>query len=233
MRSSRVVLTRGKQEIILRGMIHIGPLKFYEEINREIYEAVRNGHLILYEGIGTWPTIPLTKNGKQIIKLLWRYFRICSAFAEVVDLKTQGQLIQYPLNAVRADVSLDELADLLDKNGFRCDLLFYLSKQIAFRKKIKNKLRKKFIKQGLIHPVIDGLATGRRAADGSNLWRKAIPIVLNYRNKYAVATIEQYDGYNIYLNYGQSHIRGLVKLLKQNGWTVKERQYLDMAKLYL
>ena len=58
-----------------------------------------------------------------------------------------------------------------------------------------------------------------------------MPVILGYRNEVAVAKIRAHsNGRNIFVHYGEKHIKGLVSLLRQDGWVVKETTYTDLAE---
>lgn len=232
MRLSRVILMRGNQETILQGMVHIAPNKLYEVLQSDVDLAIKNNYKIFFEGVRKSPTKRAsTSNESKIKKFFLLLFDLCPVFAETLGISLQKEKIAYPKNAINADITFAELTKQLDKNGFRCDFLLWLF-TIFPKRELKEKLEEEFTKGGSFNALMN---KSKKWSFGKFvfwfLFRKAMPIILGYRNEVAIAKIRaHHNGHNIFIHYGEKHVKGLVDLLQQDGWVVKETTYTDLAE---
>lgn len=232
MRLSRVVLTRGNQEAVLQGMIHIAPDKLYEVLQSDVDWAAKNDYQVFFEGVKKDPPERAsTTNESKIKKFFLFLFELCPVFAAALGISLQKDKIAYPKDAINADITFAEFTKQLDRNGFRCNLLLWLFTLFS-KEELKKKVEKEFTKRGGLNALMDSSdkwSFGKLV--GWLLLRKAMPIILDYRNKVAVAHVQACsNGRNIFIHYGEKHIKGLMSLLRQDGWVVKKTTYKDLAE---
>lgn len=232
MRLSRVVLKRGSQLAVLQGMIHIGPDKLYELLQGDVDWATRNNYQIFFEGVKKDPPKRAsTANESKIKKFFLFLFDLYPVFAAVLGISLQKEKIAYPQSAINADITFVEFIKQLDNNGFRCNFLLQLFSFLG-KKELKKKFEDEFIKRGGFNALMN--SHERWSFSKLVAWflfRKAMPIILDYRNKVAVAKVRAHcGGRNIFIHYGEKHIKGLVNLLRQDGWVVKETTHTDLAE---
>ncbi len=232
MRLSRVVLVRGNQEAVLQGMIHIAPDKLYEVLQYDVDWATKNDYQIFFEGVKKDPSKKaLTTNESKIKKFFLFLLDLCPIIAEALGISLQKEKIVYPKNAINADITFAEFTRELDKNGFRCSFLLWLF-TIVPKKELKKKFKDEFVNSGGLNAL---MKSSERWSFGKLvalfLFRKAMPVILGYRNEVAVAKIRAHsNGRNIFIHYGEKHVKGLVSLLRKDGWVVKEITYTDLVE---
>ena len=232
MRLSRVVLKRGDKEAVLQGMIHIGPDNLYKLLQNDIDWATKNDYQIFFEGVKKDPSKrAATTNESKIKKFFLFLFDLCPVFAAALGISLQKDKIVYPQSAINADITFAEFTRKLDKNGFRCSFLLWLF-TIVPKKELEKKLKDEFVNRGGLSALIDGSEKWYfKRLIAWFLFRKAMPVILDYRNKVAIAKVRTHcSGCNVFIHYGEKHIKGLVSLLRQDGWVVKETIYTDLAE---
>lgn len=236
MRLSRVVLTRGNQEAVLQGMIHIALDKLYEVFQGDVDWATKNNYQVFFEGVKKEPRKRAsTTNESRIKKFFLFLFDLYPVFAAALGISLQKEKIVYPKDAINADITFAEFTKQLDRNGFRCNLLLSILTLLG-KKELKKIVKEKFAKSGGLSALMN--SSGRWSFRWSFsklvawfLMRKAMPIILDYRNGVAVAKVRAHsNGRNIFIHYGEKHVKGLVGLLRQDGWVVKEATYTDLAE---
>lgn len=232
MRLSRVVLKRGDQEAVLQGMIHIAPDKLYGAIQGDVDLAVKNGYKIFFEGVKKEPLEKaLSNNEDKIREFFLLLFDLLPFFAAALGVSLQKDKIRYPKDAINADITFAELTKQLDRNGFRCGLFLWLFTSFP-EEELKKVMEKEFAKMGGLNAIMD--SSDRWSFINLITWfffRKAMPIILDYRNEVALAKVRAHlNGRSIFLHYGEKHINGLMGLFKRDGWAVKEVSYIDLAK---
>ena len=227
---SKTFLTRGNQKAVLQGMIHIGPDKLYEMLQYDINLATENGYQIFFEGVKKYPTErKLNQNEKNIQKFFMFLFDLYPVFAESLGISTQKEKIKYPEGAVNADITFDTLTQKLDENGFKCKSILKIFSNI-------NQEEMKEIKEYLTEK--DNL---KKLMDSSKKWsfsklifwfifRKAMPIILDHRNQVVAEKIKIYSNKDIFIHYGEKHVRGILKLLKRDGWVVNTTTYTEIEE---
>jgi len=217
-------------------MIHIAPAKLYEKFQREIDWATANDYHVFFEGVRGAHDPPeriFTRNERKIRQFFLLVLDLYPIFAEALGISLQKEKIVYPRDASNADVTFVEFVKQLDKNGFRCNFLFWLFSLIP-KEKLKKALEEDAPAGGLnaLMDRAEKRSFGASVADF--LMRKATPIIRDYRNEVAVAHIRaRAQGRNIFIHYGEKHIEGLVHLLVGEGFVVKETTHIDLAECCL
>lgn len=211
-------------------MIHVAPPQLYEVLQKDLDWAIKHNYQIFFERVKKDPvTRMLTRNQEKIKKFLSLLLGLYPVLAARFGIATQKEKIAYPEDAINADITLDELVEKLDENGFRCDFLLWFFANLD--EAVKAEVKKKLSTPRSFNAAMDN--SEKRSLNklvGWFFFRKAIPIILDYRNGVAVAKIrENSDGRNIFIHYGEKHIKGLVGLLEKDGWVVKETTYTDLA----
>jgi hypothetical protein len=213
-------------------MIHIAPDGLYKVLQQDVDWAVGNNYQVFFEGVKKDPPKKAsTSNESKIKKFFLFLLDLYPVFAAALGISLQQKKIVYPKDAVNADITFAELARELDKNGFRCNFLLWFF-SIVPKKKLKKAVGDAFAKHGDLNATMDSLQ--KRLFSKFVAWfllRKAFPIILGYRNEVAVAKVRAHsNGCNVFIHYGERHINGLVRLLKKDGWAVKETSHIDLAE---
>lgn len=232
MRLSRVVLTRGSQKAVLQGMIHIAPDKLYEVLQRDVDWAISHNYQVFFEGVKKGPPKRASTTNESAIKKFFLFlFDLYPVLAAALGISLQKEKIAYPKDAINADITFAEFTQRLDRNGFKCSFLLWLFELIG-KKELKKSVNEEFAKSGGLNALMNSSDKWSfNKLIGWFLFRKAMPIILDYRNKVAVAKVRAHsNGRNIFIHYGEKHVKGLVRLLRQNGWVVKETTYTDLAE---
>ncbi len=234
MNLSRVTLERGEQKAVLQGMIHVGPEELYSALQSDVDWATRNGYQVFFEGVRKNPTRKASSpNEREIRKFFTILLELYPAAAQSLGISLQKEKIAYPPNAINADITFAELTKRLDLNGFRCNLILRLFKFIG-KKELKEVVQDVFSQKGGLNAVLD--KSERWSFSRLFKWlvfRKADPVIIDYRNEVAVKTIRSHSHkQNVFIHYGEKHVPGLVRLLRSDGWVVKETTYTDLAKFF-
>ena len=220
---------RGCQEAVLQGMIHIAPKELYEVLQKDLDRAVRNDSQVFFEGLKRGLPRKVTPGERKIKDFFLLLFDLYPVFAAGLGISSQKEEIAYPKDAICADITFDQFIRLLYENGFRCNLFWWLL-TLPNKEELKKKMEDDFTKEGGLNALMD--RSERWSFSRLFVWfffRKAMPIILGYRNEVAVAMIRAHsDGRDIYIHYGEKHVEGLVRLLKRDGWVVKKTTYIDL-----
>ncbi|MCX6714237.1 MAG: hypothetical protein NTX72_00280 [Candidatus Uhrbacteria bacterium] len=235
MRLSRVVLTRGTQQAILQGMIHVGPQKLYDTVQKDMDQAAQSGYQVVFEGVRkSLPgKIVFSSNAKKIKLFLETLFKLYPVLASTFGVSTQK--IKYPKRAINADTDLDDVVKRLDRNKFRCNFLLFII-QIFFKMESERTEEEK--KKDAKDWKTEMNRSDKSLTSKFFAWlffRKAMPIILDYRNEVAVRKMRSYDQFtkstrNYFILYGDRHVKGLVRLLQKEGWVVAKTTYTDLAE---
>ncbi len=62
------------------------------------------------------------------------------------------------------------------------------------------------------------------------IFRKAMPVILDHRNQIVAEKIKIYSNKDIFIHYGEKHVKGILKLLKRDGWVVNTTTYTEIAE---
>lgn len=232
MRLSRVILEKEDKIAVLQGMIHIGPDSLYKHLQGDVDWAVNNNYQIFFEGVKKDPPKrATTTNEVKIKKFFSLLFDLYPVFAAAFGISLQKEKIAYPKDAINADITFAELTRKLDENGFSCNLLLWLLTVLP-KEELKKTVKKEFARIGNLNTLMnnsDRWSLGKFVA--WFLFRKATPIILDYRNEVAIAKVRAHsNGRNTFIHYGEKHIRGLINLLKKDGWRVRETTHIDLAQ---
>ncbi len=233
MRLSRVTLEKQGKLAILQGMIHIGPDSLYESLQKDIDWAVGNNYQVFFEGTKKNPSEKTsTDNESRIEKLFLLLFDLYPIFGGVLGISLQQDKIAYPKDAINADITFGELIRRLDENGFSCNLLFSLFTLLS-KEDLEKVMKEDFAKRDLDTLMNDSGRGFLGKFLGWFFFRKAYPILLDYRNEVAIDKVKKHsNGQNAFIHYGEKHINGLTDLLKNDGWVVKETTYLNLAEFH-
>lgn len=232
MHLSRVVLKRESQEMVLQGMIHVGPDKLYEKLQRDVDWATKDNYQIFFEGVEKSPSKrTLTNSESKIKKFFMLLFDLYPFFAEGLGVSIQKEGVTYPKDAINADITFTEFIKQLDKNGFRCNFMLWLLTRLP-KRKLKKSIKENLAKYDSLNDLMD--KSEKWSLSKLIVWflfRKATPIILDYRNKLAVAKIKaNSNGRNVFMHYGEKHIKGLVGLLRKEGWVIVKTTHTDLAE---
>ncbi len=232
MHLSKYVFRRGNQNLVLQGMIHIGPEGLYRKHQEDLDNHLKEGYEVFFEGVRGYPNLQIKASACE--REIARYFRIIfdlyPVFAAVWGFQLQRKNIRYPLDAVNADISFAEMVRLLKEGGFKCGFIVRI-----FEAALKDKGYREQLKDNLAK--VDPFKKPRKGLSYFFTWliilRKLVPVIIGYRNKVAVDIIERYSArenlQNIFVHYGEGHIPGMIKLLEGKGWRLVSLSRLDLA----
>ena len=219
-----IIQKRGRQGIIW-GTLHRAKKEDYAPVQADIDRVHKNRGLILSEGVFREKHSPLSKNGRRLRHLM------CGRLANqlhIQNAKTRGETyeklaIRFPIDPMKADLSVEEIADRCDKAGIRFStieyILFFVWRDRQSRHRISKAIN--FLLEGprlkLFGPIAEYFI-GRVL----NIRMRAIHESLAWRNEAAVSAIEQADpAKNFVLLYGSGHVDEIVRLLKEKGWKIR------------
>jgi hypothetical protein len=230
MRLSRVVLTKGNQEAILQGMRHAGPRPAYEKLQRDLDRAAADGYVIFYEGMDAEvDEPPRTPNEAKIRKFFDLVFSLDMSSPGDLGYTSQLYDINYPEDAINADMTNGEFMRRLDERGFTCDLLLSAVETVN-KQNVQRKVRA-YLEEADRESV--NLNDSRSLIGKAVTWlmfRKVDAVALDERNALVVAMIrERANGRNVYVHYGNQHLKGMVALMKRDGWKVKTFTEVDWS----
>ena len=232
MKLSKVTLEKQDRLAVLQGMIHIGPDVLYRHLQDDVDWAISNNYQVFFEGVKKDPPKRAsTVNEGKIKKFFSLLLDLYPVFAAALGVSLQKEKIAYPKDAVNADITFAEFTKQLDGSGFRCNFLLWLFTVVG-KEELEKKVREEFAKSGGLNVLMN---RSERWSFGNLIawfwFRKAMPVILDYRNEVAVEKVRAHsNGRNIFIHYGEKHIKGLVDLLQQDGWVVKETTHTDLAR---
>lgn len=224
----RIVLQRGKQQLILRCTIHGGKKEAYEELREEMNDLRKLEFIVLAERVRGKIAPDATKNEKRIAELLKLGFSLIPKAAAESNLTSQKHSIKYPDGVIYADITFAECVNWLHNRGLkvRCWVLPLLKSpagqeclneitkmQLLKANGQKSKLSFWFMARNYFRAIL--LMIGLIGL------QRYLNELVEYRNKVAVARIELYrdnPDAKILLHYGRKHKLGLLKLLQAKGW---------------
>lgn len=222
------MLTKDGRKLILQGMIHVAPVEVYRLLQDDMNNKVNEGYKVFFEGIRDYPKLrsQASEREHEIAEFFKTIFDIYPILAIIWGFELQKKQIKYPEDAINADISFKELARLLAESGFKGGFI----KQVLKDKKIKERVKRDLSKE-------DPFKKRRKGFLDFFLWffffRKLDPIILDYRNKITIITIERYsasrDLQKIFIHYGEQHVPGMIDLLKNKGWKLASVSKLDLS----
>ncbi len=259
MKLSKVKMVKDGNTIVLRGMVHVAPEVLYQRIQKELDVYVSQGFVIFAEGIKNYE--PNVKDNNKNIEYASSFFdgvfKLYPDVASFLGVVEQKKNIKYPDNVVSPDLEYSELLQLFGKKEVNCESLALLFDWLGkdsnnlFREIIYQEIKimvmsnsPKFVRKvGSIFRVLKTLIKYRDTVhelerfDKSSVGLKSTlsvldSIIVGYRDKLAVDSINNYKESNkIYVLYGQGHVKGIVKGLKEYGWRVVSHSHLKVRAI--
>jgi len=223
---SKVILEkacgRKKRVAVVRGVEHVAPEEQFRALQEEMEQTVEKGSVVFYEGVSSAPHIPVpTKNGRRLeIFFGQMIIKGYKAMAAKKGLVVQNNTLRFTeLHAVKADMTLQEFVNFLDKEGVRCSRLLCWMFELAFKLEGAPRWVSFFDKMS---GELLGRAVGRYIKRScAVIFKQAEPILYGRRNEIIFAQVKELGGKNdLYLVYGNKHIPGIVKLFEEDGWGV-------------
>lgn len=235
MHLSKCVLVRGDQELILQGMVHVAPTELYGLLQEEMNNKVNEGYKVFFEGVRDYPRLQPKASDREyeIAEFFGIIFNLCPLLASAWGFGIQKENIKYPEDAINADITFKELVRQLKEKRFRCGFILRTLKKAMEEEKFKEELGEK-VKRVLFE---ENPKKQRKGFSYFPLWlfifRKINPIILDYRNRIAIDMIERCGTsknlLKILVYYGEGHIAGMIKLLKEEGWKLASSSKLDTS----
>lgn len=229
---SQISLTRDGQLAVLQGMIHVGPDALYAEFQRDVNRAAKAGFLVFFEGtrrVDNDP--PRSYNEKEIQDCFVALVDMYPLLAHALGVTWQKKDIIYPADAINADITFGEMTRELDRRGFRCTTLLHLLNHTT--EDMREELKRRFAEMSFRDFIEESEKWSIDAVLGKLFawWhlRRAMPVILDYRNEAAVTCIErEARGRDVFVHYGEAHIKGMTKLFMERGWRVHRRSVIDL-----
>jgi len=223
MKLTNTILTKENKTIELQGMIHISTSNFYQ-MQQQIIDKLEQT-IIFYEGVKKkeeLKNLNFNENQKIIEKFFLSLFNFLPQLANKIGFSFQKDALKYPKNAINADISFEELILKLDEVNYRPEKSLKMLEEIKDNDEIVKKIQKSLEKMlngkfSILSKIfIKFFSFGKFAS-----------IVLHYRNKVAVDIIEKELEKNkiekAFVHYGEAHISGIKKLLKERGWKIVKK----------
>lgn len=222
--------------MIIQGVIHAAPRKVYALLSKDMDEKIRNGFVVFYEGIDSSEELRegASKREKDIYDLLNLLFELTPAAAEGLRLSEQNDDLEYPENAINADIAIGEAVKELYKRKFKCHLIVQILK-IALNEENggRERLVEKFSKERPVGILKFTATKIYRLFVWITLDLPAFPVLVDFRNKRAIDIIEssrkEIKFKDSILYYGSGHIPGMAKILEKNGWTPVSSQRIKLV----
>lgn len=216
---NRYTLTNGEKTIIFQEMRHIARGSFYENVHNHILEKKDKGYLYLYEGIFD------IENAGQY------YSNVDIVFTGDKIMKQPINIGDISKNAINADIVYSVIDQKIEEK--------IKEKNKEIEKENKNRLIKKetisFFDTDFGKSLREGMQIDMIAYTEKKLY--SIRFLDNLKNKYGIS-LQNTDGFddfviidkrnakvieevynsnvnNIYIQYGQDHFKGILKLLKE------------------
>ncbi|MCI0532937.1 hypothetical protein L0Y49_01815 [bacterium] len=214
----RVMLELWGRRVILHGSVHVGPRRFYEAIQELAFRLERENYAILYEDIidigGGHP--PRTKNEERLRICFGAILVLYKAVAKKKNLETQEEALAYPHSASVVDMRFSDFTAMLDEAGVTCRaMLLYLNCALRIMSPAR-------VFESVVFSIL-----------WFQLLRRAEPVLMGYRNRAVYEKIENDPlSKNAFVIYGDAHIPGIVSLLSESGWEVKERVRIALDEYY-
>jgi len=228
----QATLSNGHKTIIFQGMAHVGSETFYKTVVYDLQHAIADGYVIYYEGVkpdpggDAWFSKTLAGGGD----LNSRYKdlgKVCGlAFQGEYFQLLAGDIREHPDRHVAADVSTLEMKQEYER-------LIASDKSFAEKaRKAADEERKdakgadvsaKFLNwaqdgnprhQSLAGVVCRGVMTIALTPNANKKPGDLDPLLLDYRNRVLVSRILADPRPRIYVNYGEDHLPGVLKMLQ-------------------
>lgn len=239
MKLTKIVLSRDNQRCVLQGMIHIGPASLYQALQKDLDRAISEGFVVFFEGVRGFPELMVgyTQEEVRIRDFFQFLFDLYPELADVFGFVLQKKHIRYPSNAINADLAFGEVVLELYIRGLENSFLLLLLEKRKLRQKIKEEIKKtKSMSREEANRRMNPLAAKapiHMQLLSRLLMRRLNSVILRLRNEVIVEVLEQHfseDGIQkTFVHYGEAHIKGIVKHLKKNGWSIIQKSILDLA----
>lgn len=231
MRLSRIVLARGNQKVVLRGMVHVGPSAMYSFISAEMDDEVQKGAKVLFEGVNRKPIgRELWLREEKIVRIVLRWMMgIYPLLADALGFALQKGSVVYGKDATNVDCSMNELAQCIARNAYKPFAKMWQMResreqmQVILGNPVVHRLIRRFYFMA-DSPFLRVLRTMR--------FGNSMKFIIEMRNQLVVDAVSEIQG-DTYVHYGQAHIKGIVSGLKKNGYQVIERSFLNVKEFDL
>jgi len=211
----KITLQKGNQIIVLQGMLHVAPESFYNKVIHEKSIYKKNDYLTFYELIKSKEINQekyIKYSIKKIIKRLdWKNE---NSFEEIQD-------------GFNLDISMTEFNNLAKIYGLT-------NKLTSFEQSLKNQgltqEKEGFIDTINIPKPIYKMYLKHNWIVVNQLVNKGEfynDIIIQYRNQKVVNHLVNIEE-NAYITYGQSHLKGIVHLLVNKGFVVKNKEKINL-----
>ena len=214
--SDIVYLQKDNKKIVLIGTIHISNNADYYNNISKLNNIYKDQNYKLY-----YETLKYNENAsdytKQNMMDLEETFLI---FTKAGKLKQQHDYLNYSEEDKNADIDILQLEKM---NGIK-----EIKKITSYNHLIKsNNLNTKqnektflnyYFEEGLKYYVRSSLISGLYINRFSDINKKRFDIILKERNKALINSIDYNE--NAVINYGDSHLSGIIQLLEKKGYTV-------------
>jgi hypothetical protein len=219
MNLTNLILSKDGKTIELQGMIHICEPEFYKIQQNKIDQLKET--IVFYEGVKKKnENKSFTESQEKIKEFFLLLFEIFPLVAKGNGLIFQKDAIKYPNESINADISFEDLILKLDEKKFNPTSSIKIFEAIKDDTETIEKIQKfllKYLKNkkfGFISKIIIKIMS----------YSKFSSIVLHHRNNVAVEIIlsemEKNNFKKAFVHYGEAHIFGIKKILKERGWKI-------------
>ncbi len=219
---SCVLLERNGRLAVLQGMTHVASREFYGRIEADMHQAVGAGSLVFFESVIDDPAVLLNSSkARRLVWLIDNIFKGYSALAERFGGISQKDM-KYPPDALRADVSRQEIANLGAERNIPYSWALHLMYSTTFRAILddgsKDLSRIPWWYKAVI--LVGGSLLNRwMQRSMTAVFQAWEPILLDYRNERIFRQVCDSSGSkDLFLLYGENHLAGLMELFQQDGW---------------
>ena len=232
----KVTLNRGEQTLVIQGMTHVASATFYARVKKEMQDMEHAGYQVFYEEIkGRFYAGAGSTKAQQAVADFLR--GLITGFynkdAKSRGLVRQEKKIQYSKSAINADVSFKTaVQELIDQGIFvsRAQLSLFTDERCYSA--YENKYTQAELEAD---PKLQHYVNQFRSRGVKELIHETLSILVSFRNVKAVAILEEYFARRIQgkalLHYGNAHLKGIVELLKKDGFIIVNHQEVGVSAL--
>ena len=208
----KITLKKDNQTIVLQGMIHVAPEKFYNKVIQDKKEYEKNNYNSYYE------LIKSTNENKNNTHIKPNIKKIINR----TGWQNETSIAEIN-NSTNLDISLEEFENLLNIYGLTNRLISPLNslKNQGFIKGEESFIDKITIPKTLYYAYLKhNWLTVNQLVNKSEFYND---IIIKYRNQNVVNHLVN-NKKNSYVTYGNKHIKGIVNQLVNNGYSIEKQE---------
>lgn len=212
------------QQIRVSGAIHIAHPSFWDSANAMLKRSEDEGFALHLEAVKPIPKdAVVTQDQKEILDRLSHYMASQGVVSKYTGLAHQKDALRdLYLRVGSVDINVLELLDGVDIDKLKDSKPEELEKSLEELQTLKPGLPGK-----ILLFMLRNIETISRILKSTNVPSKSfldMEFILDYRNEYAVAMAIE-SGQNVHLFWGGAHLKGMMALLKAEGFKVKKTEW--------